>query len=261
MNWKFPGWAAVAGAVLSLAAGLAGGNRFGTILLRAVVSALLAGALGFAARYVLRRFLPGIEAPPAPTPGVDILIDEEVPLTSGEPGQASDAPGVAPEGGLGLDEGLEEGLAEIGPAEAEPFPAPAGLPAFEAGFAEPVAEAAFAPGSRSGSRPGGRPGSGPGFTPDFTAEEDGLAALEEAGEGLEPPEGAEELPSGETLEALSAAGDSDDGLSGFSEVAAPGHRALKAEELEAQLDNVTKGQDPASLAKAVRTFLRKDQEG
>ena len=44
-------------------------------------------------------------------------------------------------------------------------------------------------------------------------------------------------------------------------IAAPGRRALKAEELEAQLDNVTKGQDPVSLAKAVRTFLRKDQEG
>jgi hypothetical protein len=252
VNWKIPGWAAGAGAAISLAAGLAGGNHFGTILLRAVVSALLAGALGFAARYVLRRFLPGIEAPPAPSPGVDILIDEEVPLAAGEAGQGSDAPGkrpsdssgvapgftpgsalgLVPEEGQDLGDSLEQGLGEIAPTEAEPFPAP-----------------------------GGRPGSTPDFAPSFTAEEDVLAALEEAGESLEPAEGPEELPAGETLEALSGAGDSDDGLSGFSGVAAPSRRALKAEELEAQLDNVTKGQDPVSLAKAVRTFLRKDQEG
>ena len=258
MNWKIPGWAAGAGAASSLAAGLAGGNHFGTILLRAVVSALLAGALGFAARYVLRRFLPGIEAPPAPSPGVDILIDEEVPLAAGEAGQGSAAPGkrpsyssgVAPgftpgsalglvlEEGQDLGDSLEQGLGEIAPAEAEPFPAPAETPA-----------------------PGGKPGSIPDFTPSFTAEEDGLAALEEVGESLEPAEGLEELSPGETREALSGAGDSDDGLSGFSGVAAPSRRALKAEELEAQLDNVTKGQDPVSLAKAVRTFLRKDQEG
>jgi hypothetical protein len=69
----------------------------------------------------------------------------------------------------------------------------------------------------------------------------------------------DELPDG-ALEALSAA-DSDSLASGTGEAAIPSRRALKAEELEAQLDSVTKGQDPASLAKAVRTFLRKDQEG
>ena len=234
MNWKIPGWAASAGAVVSLAAGLAGGNAFGTILLRAVVSALLAGALGFAAQYVLRRFLPdfGAGAREAPPPGVDILIDEEVPLDAGEArGEAEETVGgLEPAGGEGLSEHLTDssglGQEELGAAEVEPF-------------------SAAGPSAGSGAAPD---------TPDFEP------AFDAAEETLEPAEGAEELPPVETLEALSA-GELEAGLSDFSGIAAPGRRALKAEELEAQLDNVTKGQDPASLAKAVRTFLRKDQEG
>jgi hypothetical protein len=234
VNWKIPGWAACAGAVVSLAAGLAGGNAFGTILLRVMVSALLAGALGFAARYVLRRFLPGFaagaqEAPPA----VDILIDEEIPVggqareeAEGEVGVLEAAGGEQLSDGAGsrpdYTTGYTTGSAMGGqsPADIEPFAAPAGkLDGLEA------------------------------FEPAFDA----------VAESLEPAEGAEELPSAEALDALSAA--ESDGPADFSGVAAPGRRALKAEELEAQLDSVTKGQDPVSLAKAVRTFLRKDQEG
>jgi hypothetical protein len=77
-------------------------------------------------------------------------------------------------------------------------------------------------------------------------------------EPLEAPE-EEELPAGEALPPPAAEGQPDDGLGG--RIAAPSRRGLKVEELEAQLDNVTQGQDPASLAKAVRTFLRRDQEG
>jgi len=214
VNWKIPGWVAGAGAVISLAAGLAGGNAFGTILLRAVVSAVLAGALGFGAQHVLRRFLPGFGSGPQEAPrAVDILIDEEVPLAGREERGAQATAG----GQLGLSESLEAGLGmeeqELAAAEAEPFAAPAG---------------------------GLEPGPEPSFEP-----------LEQA---LEPPGGEEEL-AGESLER----GEPDDGLGGV--IAAPSRRGLKAEELEAQLDNVTKGQDPVSLAKAVRTFLRKDQEG
>ena len=222
MNWKIPGWAAGAGAVISLAAGLAGGNAFGTILLRAVVSAVLAGALGFGAQHVLRQFLPGFGSGPQEAPrAVDILIDEEVPVAGREERGAQATVGGQPGEEPGLSESLEAGLGmeELAAEEAEPFAAPAG---------------------------GLEPGPEPSFEP---LEQD-----------LEPPGGEEELPAGESLETLQApGGEPDDGLGGV--IAAPSRRGLKAEELEAQLDNVTKGQDPASLAKAVRTFLRKDQEG
>lgn len=230
MSWKIPGWAAAGGAVVSLAAGLAGGNAFGIILLRAAVSALVAGALGFAAQAVLRRFLPDLAAgaPRAPQPGVDILVDEEIPLEVGEAvGREAAVEQLAADDGLGLG----DGLGELGPAEEEPFPASVGGPDF----------------ASEG------PAAGTGFG-DSAMQPEGPAGVLET---LEPVE-AEELTPVESLEALSAV-EPDDGLSGT--VAAPGHRSLKAEELEAQLDSVTKGQDPASLAKAVRTFLRKDQEG
>ncbi len=235
MNWKVPGWAAAAGAVISLVAALAGGNPFGTILLRAVVSALVAGALGLGARYVLRRFLPGIEAPPAPPQTVDILLDEELPLAPQAGGRQEEeelgaepleslAEEAAPDGGpdftLGEEEG-DSGLEGLRPTAPEPFPE------------LPEAESLQAP------------------------AQGGLAGPEQSGQRSAPA--VEELPPGESLEALSAA--DSDVLSGSYEAGLPSRRALKAEELEAQLDSVTKGQDPASLAKAVRTFLRKDQEG
>jgi hypothetical protein len=235
VNWKIPGWAAGAGAVISLTAGLAGGNAFGTILLRVVVSAVLAGALGFGAQYVLRRFLPGFGAGAQEAPqAVDILIDEEIPVAAQE-GRRPEASGGGRSGeelpasgqdslGQSLEAGL--GMEELAAQEAEPFAASAEGPADSEGF-----------------------GLAPGPVPSF----------EPLAQALEAPEGEEELPAGESLEALPAPGEPDDGLGG--QVAAPGRRALKAEELEAQLDNVTKGQDPVSLAKAVRTFLRKDQEG
>jgi hypothetical protein len=234
VNWKIPGWAAAAGAVVSLAAGLAGGNGFGTILLRALVSALIAGALGFGAQHVLRRFLPDFGSS-KPLPAVDILIDEEVPLAAeasrGRVEEAlSEELGAAPEEGLGLEEGGGAGLGvsggEPGLAEEEPFPKPP-----EAGSFEPPA--------------------------------DGLLGLAEAGESPEPVEGAEELPPGEPLEVFPVEGQKGSGLAELDVVerGPPSHRSLKAGELEAQLEDVTKGQDPASLAKAVRTFLRKDQEG
>jgi len=40
-----------------------------------------------------------------------------------------------------------------------------------------------------------------------------------------------------------------------------GTSGFRGELAEAQLDTLTKGQDPAILAKAVRTFLKKDREG
>ena len=194
VNWKVPAGVGVAGAVISLIFGIAGGNAFGTVLLRALASALLAGGIGLAVQYVLQRFLPDLtgaasEAPPA---AVDILIDEEVPMPAAE--QVEDA--------------------------------------------EPL---------------GGRQGYALGFDPASEGPES-LQDFEAGPESLEPAEEEEAV----SLEAVQ-----EDGLPDMDAVgqSSPSPRSLKAGELEARLDNVTQGQDPASLARAVRTFLRKDQEG
>ena len=194
VNWKVPAGVGVAGAVISLIFGIAGGNAFGTVLLRALVSALLAGGIGLAVQYVLQRFLPDLTgaAPEAPPAAVDILIDEEVPMPAAE--QVEDA--------------------------------------------EPL---------------GGRQGYALGFDPASEGPES-LQDFEAGPESLEPAE-EEEAVSPEAVE--------EDGLPDMDAVgqSSPSPRSLKAGELEARLDNVTQGQDPASLARAVRTFLRKDQEG
>lgn len=194
VNWKVPAGVGVAGAVISLIFGIAGGNAFGTVLLRALASALLAGGMGLAVQYVLQRFLPDLTgaAPEAPPAAVDILIDEEVPMPAAE--QVEDA--------------------------------------------EPL---------------GGRQGYALGFDPASEGPES-LQDFEAGPESLEPAE-EEEAVSPEAVE--------EDGLPDMDAVgqSSPSPRSLKAGELEARLDNVTQGQDPASLARAVRTFLRKDQEG
>jgi hypothetical protein len=210
VNWKVPAGVGVAGAVISLIFGIAGGNAFGTVLLRALVSALLAGGIGLAVQYVLQRFLPDLTgaAPEAPPAAVDILIDEEVPMPAAE--QVEDA--------------------------------------------EPL-------GGRQGSRPGSRQGFAPGVA--LSPEADAFSDLP-GPESLQDFEaGPESLEPAEEEEAVSPEAVEEDGLPDMDAVgqSSPSPRSLKAGELEARLDNVTQGQDPASLARAVRTFLRKDQEG
>jgi hypothetical protein len=243
VKWKVPAWVGAAGAVVSLAAGIAGGNAFGTVLLRALASALLAGAAGFAAQYVVRRFLPGLgaAAPSPPPPGVDILVDEELPLVGGERASA--------EGGRPAGQ-----RAPGSPADSvmdfEPEQTPAGEPA-------------ELPGEAS---------AGPleiGDFPDLAEPAEQEPSLGRA--DREPAEGLPELETGvESLEPLEEAsprqarvGPPPDGLPDFDgvEQGLPSRRGRKARELDEQLDDVMQGQDPVSLAKAVRTFLRKDQEG
>jgi hypothetical protein len=202
VNWKVPAGVSAAGAVISLIFGIAVGNAFGTVLLRALASALLAGGMGLAVQYVLQRFLPDLTgaAPEAPPAAVDILIDEEVPMPAAE--QFEDAEP------LGGRQGVEPGVALSPEADAfSDLPGPESLQDFEAGP-----------------------------------------------ESLEPAEEEEAV----SLEAVQ-----EDGLPDMDAVgqSSPSPRSLKAGELEARLDNVTQGQDPESLARAVRTFLRKDQEG
>ena len=214
VNWKVPAGVGAAGAVISLIAGIAGGNAFGTVLLRALASALLAGGIGLAVQYVLQRFLPDLTgaAPEAPPAAVDILIDEEVPMPAVEQVEDSEALGSRPGDALG---------------------------------------------SRPGNSPGFAPGYAPGYAPDFAPASEGPESLQDFEAGAELLEPAEEE------EAVSPEAVEEDGLPDMDAVgqSSPSPRSLKAGELEARLDNVTQGQDPASLARAVRTFLRKDQEG
>jgi hypothetical protein len=79
--------------VVALAAGLAGGVRFGTVLLRAIAGGAVFAALGAVAAAVLERYVPDLASRPAEgraseptdeagadTPRIDIVLPEENPL-------------------------------------------------------------------------------------------------------------------------------------------------------------------------------------
>ena len=85
INWKIPVGFAGFGAVVSLLAGIIGGNPFGVILLRLFLSTLVCGGLGLGINLIVNKFLPELSAtPPIPRADsgeeVDIVIDEDIPL-------------------------------------------------------------------------------------------------------------------------------------------------------------------------------------
>ncbi len=92
-----------------------------------------------------------------------------------------------------------------------------------------------------------------------------LAPAEEAIEPL-PEIGGEEEPGPlETLPGAEEGAFPEGSLDSLPDIGSParsgGTGGFRGELAESQLDTLTKGQDPASLAKAVRTFLKKDREG
>jgi hypothetical protein len=216
IKWKIPAIFAGVGALISLIAGIAGGNPFGLILLRMIFSLVAAGGVGFAVLYVLRRYLPELAGRSAAetSPAVDIVIEDELPLG-------------------GFDR--EAAASEEAPAGAEPQPLEQPLP--EAGL---ELEAPFEPESLS-----------------ETAAE---PLPEVAGGGESVP--LETLPEADETVFSQGSLDSLADIDGTApSTPARGSGTLRGELSEAQVDSLIKGQDPASLAKAVRTFLNKDREG
>lgn len=231
INWKIVAGLGALGALISLVFGLAGGNPFGIILLRLVVSAVFLGALGLGAAVLVHKFMPELGAAGrgavgqeqvggSAAPEVDIVIDEELPLTAdsllGEvPSEPEEAGG--PVAGGEVSQGPEQEEAEEGEPAAELTEELAPLEE-----AVEVSTAAEAPAGSSWSTPG-----------EQSELLDTLPGLEEEVAG--PAEAASSGEAGATNDA----------------------RRSRREQMEARVA----GQDPVDLAKAVRTFMKKDQEG
>ena len=221
INWKLLAGFSLFGGVISLISGIAGGNPFGVILLRLLLSAVAFGALGLGVQSLLGRYLPELlkAAPPARQgtgDSIDIIIDDELPGV-GEVEEARE-----------VEEGRE---AEAMPAEAaetsvswEAFPEPDG-----------------------GAPEGGAPEGGIGAEPEEGPAEEGEVELLPEFDELEP-EGSPAEPG--IFE--ESAGD---------EAQEPVRKtpSTPREMRQAQIEETVKGQDPEDLAKAVRTFLKKDQ--
>lgn len=237
-----------AAALLSALIGAVAGVSFLALLLRALAGGLLFGGLVYAGCAVARRFMPELfgEA-------------EEAPLDSGLGSSVNIVlPAEEPE--------LSSGLADLG-AEGPEADSLEPLPAAEEGPpAAPTPPAAAQP-----SRPA-RKQAVQTFDED-EADYSGASLLEGAEEAAEPESIASpqlaELPLREGLEDLDVLPDLETLTDSFS--GSPSSSAAEEEEEESRPSyspqsergrgEGARGADPALLAQAVRTLLKKDQKG
>ncbi len=224
-NWKFIAGAALLAGFLSLIAGIFSGSPFTVILLRVVLSSLALGVISIGAISLIKRFLPELlqaSEMPAAAEGIDILIPEENPHRSAEK-EGGETPSVPVE-------------------EAEDLLAVDG------------------DNSHTGTME----------TEDESGEEaDLLEAVNETDTPVDDVSDGEEISDSisrgrEEEDASSEALPDIDRLDiGFeSSVDNLDHSAQKTgSPAESFVDSITANQDPEVLAKAVRTFMNKDQEG
>jgi hypothetical protein len=210
-NWKIPAGFAAFGSLVSLLAGIIGGNPFGVILLRLVLSAVVCAGLGLIVNVILKKYLPELSTSTAParvdaaTGGeVDIVIDEDIPIEV---------------------EGLVQEVAEPEEEQAEEE---AELVLDEEGMDE---------------------------------ESEQMEVLPEETGTLEPSD--EQAPDS-TAVPLSPVTDFEDldtlpDIDQFGPAAEEPSSAPKESRRNAQVEEVVKDQDPENLARAVRTFMKKDQ--
>ena len=224
VNWKVSVGFAGFAAVVSLLAGIIGGNPFGVILLRLFLSAVVCGGLGAGINLVVRKFLLELSANTPATQvesgeEVDIVIDEDIPL-AGEAVQQQSPETV-------------ETLEEIEPVGAEEAAELTSSVDEEEGQVDVV--------------------EGP-----EESEED-VFALEET-----------DLPQENTLDefvpgiAATQVEDFEDldtlpDIDRFSPAEQQSTPPARTSRRNSQVEDVVRDQDPENLARAVRTFMKKDQ--
>jgi hypothetical protein len=230
-QWRYYAGLGLFAAVVSLISGIAGGNPLGVVLLRMLLSALLLAGLGMGCAVLLKKFLPelmqrsGGETAADGTAAVDIVIPEENPHEMAAAGVDEETEDAEPLEELIEDAGEPETSFAAAPESAFPA-APAAAPA---GPAAPAAEAAA----------------------DEDAEDaEEAIPLEEEAFSVEGSADVDTLPDLEQFDSTNYVGPDISGLGRGGDDFA-----------QAQVDGIMSSEDPAQLAKAVRTFLKKDQEG
>jgi len=269
--WKSAAAGAAGSFLLSLLVGLFTRNPFGVVFLRALLLAVLFAGLAAGLRYLVRTHLLELAREGAPAhPGggdtgddrrgdrVDIVLPEENPI--GREGYAASSRAsrrFGPEDenpsplGAGLGEGgtpLNAGLGEEG------ADAPGGFGADQAdseGLAE-LAEELAEELPQSAEYVGAQPGEVRG---DAATEEeaDVRVSADATGPGRGMSDDRDGLPDISNLEiATEANGD---------EQAAPKGTRPGGPRPEDALRGAVSGQDPATIAKAIRTVLKRDDKG
>jgi hypothetical protein len=282
IHWKLLVGFSLFGALISLISGIAGGNPVGTVILRMVLSGVVFGGLGMAVQMILRRYLPDLlqaPAPPARRDGgnVDIIIDEDLSssATAGaeEDLEVEEADAPQRQRRPPEEELFQEG--EPGDTGVEPGELDGGAPGDSGPGEEYVAEEEFAPDALlepdAALEADAALGADSAFGSDAAFEPRETSRRETSPTGGSPSRtGAAAPADGGDLEVLPEfdALDSVGGLDGEplpagppGESEAPARRtpATPREMRQAQIEETVRDQDPENLARAVRTFLKKDQ--
>jgi len=272
-NGKTAAICAGAAFLLSLLVGLITRNPFGVVLLRAFLLAVLFAVLGGGVRLVIAKYLPDLlsgAAGPSAAPHdgegrgsrVNIVLPEESGLGGGGVG-ARPAASAAEERPVPYDEPSGSGE----PTSAEEAQALGEL-AGEIAEELPAEESA---GYHGGESAGYGEGESAGYRSDESAGY--RSEAEEAGPEYEPVDEGEAVGGGHAeLGRSSATLDALPDISGIDtaaeeQSAAPSSprtpwRADGGKETPADaMKGALSGQDPATLAKAIRTVLKKDEKG
>jgi hypothetical protein len=257
-NWKTATACAAGAFLLSLLVGLITRNPFGIVIFRAFLLAVVFAGLGAGLRYVVKRYLPelltqGATAAAAGGPADDratrgTRIDIVLPAES--PGRTGRYAATAREGRQGEPPGEDAGL--------EPLPSEdAGLQtdAETAALGELASELAEELPADEGHETAGGPEAehamtGPGVEGGEQAAEEEL----QGGAGAsEPGSDLDSLPDISTLEVAEEQGPS----------APRGRRATRpgGDSPADALRGSVGGQDPATIARAIRTVLKRDEKG
>jgi hypothetical protein len=251
-HWKIAAFFAAGAFILSLITGLVARNPFGVVFFRALLLAVVFAALGAGLRYVVKKYLPELlpqsaetasgsnEAPSRGTK-VDIVLPEERPLGQsmyGEGARGAERPESEAEG----MEALEPERAEMDAPETEAEAAALGELASELAEELPAEEGQEA-GEISGDENGAVGAAG----------DAGGAALQGDASDAQGDTDLDSLPDIANLETP-------------DEPEAGGRAARSAARRGAgtpadALRGAVGGQDPATIARAIRTVLRRDEKG
>jgi len=267
---KVAGIFAAGAFLLSLLIGLVSRNPFGAAFLRALLLALLFGGLGAGFRFVVKTYLPELAgAEGAARQGeksetkdgrggrVDIVLPEERPPSrqrarsregssledsplgafsqGGEPGEVSDE-----DAGTRVESGVMDSLAEELEEE---------LPGAAEGSGEAAGNGGISLGDDELTGAGGAAFSA--AAPDDSAEQDARADKGGSRRGRRGSDAdADSLPDISNLEILTDRG-----------AGAPGAPGAGEETPEDAVRGAVSGQDPATLARAIRTVLKRDEKG
>ena len=267
---KMAGFAAAGAFCLSLLVGLVSRNPFGAAVARAFLLAILFACLGAAARYVIAKYLLELVdgAPKEGTSGqtIDITLPEESPAAAVRAGAYARASGASGSRPLRPEAPRESDAADFGSVREE-----ATVPE------EPLA---VDMGEGGGSSPGDVLGDElDDVLPPLTDAGAAAQAADEQDAGADSVEEAESVGdegSGESEPKADEAPEADSDLGRLPDIsslggaspgarAAPPRRSPRGGDLSATPEDEMKGalgsQDPATLARAIRTVLKRDEKG